>query len=116
MAWEREDICVGCAECIGCYRKGQYAMVCYCDECGEVIDSYGFTHGGKELCTSCAAEIFLKETVHPELLAVTKDMIDAAGYDLEVLEELYDYFGTPTEEQYDYFNVTQPEEDEDYDY
>lgn len=113
MAWEREDECVGCAECIHCGRKGHYYMICYCDECGEVIDRFGYKVDGRELCSCCAAEAFLKANVHPELLAVTKDMIDAAGYDINDIDDVYTYFDTPTAEQYDVFDVTESEEDYD---
>ena len=56
MAWEREDACVGCAECIGCGRKFQHWMQCYCDSCGAPIDDIGYLDGNLELCASCAAE------------------------------------------------------------
>ena len=44
--------CVGCAECIGCWRKHSEYWYHECDRCGSLEKLY-YTPDGEELCAEC---------------------------------------------------------------
>lgn len=49
---KRIDRCVGCAECIGCYRKGSFYTALVCDYCEEEEDEL-YIDGRDALCKEC---------------------------------------------------------------
>ena len=49
---KRIDRCVGCAECIGCYRKGSFYTALVCDYCEEEEQEL-YIDGRDELCKEC---------------------------------------------------------------
>lgn len=48
----RVDRCVGCAECIGCYRKGSFYTVLVCDYCDNEEEEL-YRDNGDEVCKEC---------------------------------------------------------------
>ena len=103
MAWERENACYGCAECIGCGRKHRYYNVCYCDICGDEIPNVVFLLDNKEVCNSCAAEaIFDAYTAESERDEVYQRAIDE-GYDVNNVDDVIALFNVPMEKQPDRF-------------
>lgn len=49
------DACVGCAECIGCYRRNLRYFVMICDCCGQetLTDEYTEVANDYHLCPEC---------------------------------------------------------------
>lgn len=111
MAWEREDACVGCAECIGCGRKFQHWMQCYCDSCGAPIDDIGYLDGNLELCASCAAEAMFCANVEEDRRDYVRQCMAAEGYDTSVIDDVVEWFDIPAADQLDCFDVTDIDED-----
>lgn len=105
MAWEREDACVGCAECIGCGRKGQWWMQLYCDSCGAAINDgelgYRIDDGDLELCASCAAEQLFCDRVEEDRREYVRQCMATEGYDTFVLDDVIEWFDIPIEDQPD---------------
>lgn len=49
---ERDSLCVGCAECIGCGRRGRYNAYFVCDNCLKQEDALYQDKLG-EICEDC---------------------------------------------------------------
>ena len=107
MSWERETSCVGCAECIGCGRKHENWLVCYCDECGDSINKIIFTYNDEDLCSSCAAKVVFNMMVPEPFRENEKKKMHDEGYDWNELEDVYDWFQIPTKYQLDCSYVDQ---------
>ena len=116
MAWEREELCVGCAECVGCYRKNQWWMQCYCDNCGEAITDIGFNVDEQELCHFCTAEYLFNKYAKPDIRDTIRVKMEDEGYDVSEMDDVIEYFNIPYDDQPDRFDVTETEEEEDYNY
>lgn len=102
MSWEREEACVGCAECIGCGRKGQWWMQLYCDNCGAAInDDLGYRIDDLDLCESCAAEALFCASVEEDRREYVRQCMATEGYDTSVLDDVIEWFEIPVEDQPD---------------
>lgn len=53
MSIETIDECYGCAECIGCWRKGRSHKIVVCDGCGKEIEQDAEPHDGEHFCDEC---------------------------------------------------------------
>lgn len=65
MAREKENCCVGCAECVGCGRKYRYHINLICDKCGTGGNECLWDVNGEELCDDCARGV-LWEEIRPD--------------------------------------------------
>ena len=55
MGYRKISACVGCAECISCWRHSHYEMEFYCDKCDtENVKLYDFE--GKQVCYDCVVD------------------------------------------------------------
>ena len=105
MAWIREDSCVGCAECIGCWRRNHYTMNCYCDNCGAEIGDIGYHDGELELCSSCAAEAMFCANVPEDRRGYVRQCMATEGYDTSVIDDVIEWFDIPEADQLDCFDA-----------
>ena len=108
---EREELCVGCAECIGCHLRNQYALICYCDVCGDTIDDIYYMDGDDELCESCAAESLFNKTVDPEKRKDIIENMEEEGYSINVMDDVIECLNIPPKNQMDVFSLTYCDED-----
>lgn len=102
-----ESLCVGCAECIGCWRKARFHDVHYCDGCGDYIDvetdEVFYLQTGEEFCTDCALDLVFENHLREEVTReAAEDMMKAIGLCPVDVVDVYEFFRIPfTEREFD---------------
>lgn len=105
MAWERENACVGCAECIGCGRKTYWWNQCYCDICGAPVEDTGYLDEGRELCAACAAEAMFCANVEEDRRDYVRQCMATEGYDTSVVDDVIEWLDIPVEKRFNCFDA-----------
>lgn len=55
MGWRKVSACVGCAECISCWRHSIYDFEFYCDKCDtENVELYDYED--EQVCRDCVVD------------------------------------------------------------
>lgn len=97
---EKESMCNGCGDCIGCGRRNQYTYTLFCDECGEEIEDnqHAVKIGKKHICEDCIPSYFVAELSAEELEddelyeAAIENIAEKNGYALETAESILDEY------------------------
>lgn len=103
---ERESMCNGCPDCIGCGRRYQYTYTVVCDECLSELDedTKVITIGKKHVCEACipgyfVAELSADELDYEELYeAAVERIAEENGYEVESVESVIDDYYNRYEE------------------
>lgn len=104
---ERESMCNGCPDCVGCGRRDRYTYTVVCDECGWEIeeDMKVITIGKKHVCEDCipgyfVAELSTEELEDDELYeAAIERIAEENGYEVESVESVIDDYYNRYEEE-----------------